>query len=175
MSLKRFSTVLVLLCISHGPAWGARVPTAIEFRAAYCHRIMQWSVQQLKGDQNVLEQELRTRRSGDSLPARNAGLSDETLQDLLLRTQKEAADERAVLEKLKQYLAARLPDLESAALRAARQRADADIQEVAKLNSKCGFRCVHGPNFEACLMEKCGGTDLLRRYRGCRNPRWLEF
>jgi hypothetical protein len=167
--------LLLLLCTTHGPAWGARVPTAIEFRAAYCDRIMQWSVQQLKNDRNVLDQALRARRRGDSLPARNAGLSDEALEGLLLRTQKEAADERAVLEKLKQYLAPRLPDLESGALKAARQRADADIQEIAKLNSKCGFRCTHGPNFEACLVEKCSGTELLRRYRGCRNPSWLEF
>lgn len=174
MSLKRLSTVLLLLCISHGPAWGARVPNAIEFRAAYCHRIMQWSVRQLKSDGNVLEQELRARREGDSLPARNAGLSDAALRDLLLRTQKEAADEYATLEKLEQYLAPRLPDLESPALGAARQRADADILEVAKLNTKCGFRCAHGPDFEACLMKKCGGTHLLQRYRGCRNPGWLK-
>lgn len=175
MSLTRFSTVLLILSVSPGPVWGAQVPTAIEFRAAYCHRIMQWSVQQLKSDQNMLEQELRARRHGDSLPARNAGLSDEALQSLLLRTQKEAADEHASLGKLKQYLAPRLPDLESGALKAASQRADADIQEIAKLNSKCGFQCTHGPNFEACLVKKCGGRDLLQRYRGCRNPSWLEF
>jgi len=173
-SLKRIPTALLLLCIYCSPVWGARVPTAVEFRAAYCHRIMQWSVQQMKSDRNMLEQELRARRRGDSLPARNAGFSDEALQDLLLRTQTEAADGHAGLEKLEQYLAPRTPDLESEALKAARQRADLDIQEIAELNSECGFRCAHGPDFEACLAEKCGGTDLLRRYRGCSNPSWLE-
>jgi len=173
--MKGLVAGLLLFQFASATAWAARVPTAIEFRAAYCVRIMQWSVHQLGNDRNMLEQQLQARRQGGSLPAENAGLSDETLQGMLRRTQKEAADEHAVLEKLQQYLEPRIPGLEPTALRAAKQRADADIQDIADLNSKCGFQCVHGPDFEACLAEKCGGKDLLRRFTGCRDKSWLAL
>ena len=166
---------LLLFQFASATAWAARVPTAIEFRAAYCVRIMQWSVRERSSNQKMLEQELQARRQGGSLPARNAGLSDETLQEMLQRTQKEAAKEQAILEKLQNYLGPRQPGLEPESLRAAKQRAEADIQEIADLNSKCGFQCVHGPDFEACLAEKCGGKDLLRRFTGCRDKSWLAL
>lgn len=175
ISMNRLAAGLLLLCITSATARAARVPTAVEFRTAYCHRIMQWSVRQLKSNQNVLEQELRARRQGGSPPAQHAGISDETLQAMLQRTQKEAADEHAVLEKLQQYLEPRIPDLDPAALSAAKQKANADIQDISDLNGKCGFRCAHGPDFEACLAEKCGAADLLRRFSGCRDPDWLAF
>jgi len=137
--------------------------------------MMQWSVRQLSSDQNVLEQELLARRQGGSPPAENAGLSDEKLEGMLRRSQEEAASEHAVLDRLQQYLEPRISDLEPAALRAAKQRADADIQEIADLNSKCGFKCVHGLDFEVCLAERCGGKQLLQRFTGCRDRRWLAF
>ncbi len=173
--MKRLVAGLLLFHMASATAWAARVPTAIEFRAAYCLRIMQWSVRQRSSDQSMLEQELRARRQGASLPARNAGLSDETLQDMLQRTQAEAVKEHASLGKLQQYLEPRIPALEPEALRAASQRADADIQAIADLNGKCGFKCTHGPDFEACLAEKCDAKDLLRRFSGCRDPGWLAF
>jgi len=170
--MKGLAAGLLLFCVASATAAG-RVPTAVEFRAAYCARIMQWSARQLSSDQNMLERQLRARRQGRALPAQRAGLSDETLEGMLQRTQKKAADEHAVLEKLRKYLELRIPSLEPQALRAAKQRADADIQDVADLNSKCGFQCMHGPNFEACLAKKCGGKDVLRRFGGCRDSDWL--
>lgn len=172
--MKRPAVALSLFLLLHAAAWAARVPTAVEFRAAYCVRIMQWSVRERSSDQRMLEQELHSRQSG-SLPARNAGLSDETLQDMLQRTQAEAVKEHASLGKLQQYLEPRMPTLEPEALRAAGQRADADIQAIADLNGKCGFKCAHGPDFEACLAEKCDAKDLLQRFGGCRDPSWLAF
>lgn len=173
--MKGLVAGLLLSYIASTAAWAARVPTAIEFRAAYCFRIMQWSVRQRQSNQNMLEQELQARRQAGSLPARNAGLSDETLQEMLQRTQKEAADEHAILEKLQRYLEPRSPDLEPEALSAAKQRAEADIQAIAEVNSKCGFKCAHGPDFEACLAEKCEARSLLQRFSGCRDPSWLAF
>jgi len=173
--MKLIVAGLLLFHVASASAWAARLPTAIEFRAAYCVRMMQWSVRQLSSDQNVLEQELLARRQGGSPPAENAGLSDEKLEGMLRRSQEEAASEHAVLDRLQQYLEPRISDLEPAALRAAKQRADADIQEIADLNSKCGFKCVHGLDFEVCLAERCGGKQLLQRFTGCRDRRWLAF
>jgi hypothetical protein len=170
--MKGLAAGLLLFYVAFATAAG-RVPTAVEFRAAYCARIMQWSVRQLSSDQNTLEQRLRARRQGGASPAQHAGLSDETLQEMLQRTKKKAADEHAVLEELRKYLELRISGLEPQALRAAQQRADADIQDVADLNSKCGFQCTHGPDFEACLAKKCGGEDVLRRFSGCRDSDWL--
>jgi len=171
--MKRLAAALSLFLFSHAAAWAARVPTAVEFRAAYCVRIMQWSVRERSSDQRMLQEELQARRGG-SLPERNAGLSDETLQKMLKQTQKEAAKEQAVLRKLQSYLQPRLAGLEPESLSAAKQRAAADIQEVADLNSTCGFKCAHGPDFEACLAEKCDAKQLLQRFSGCRDPTWLE-
>jgi hypothetical protein len=170
--MKGLAAGLLLFYVASATAVG-RVPTAVEFRAAYCARIMQWSVWQQSSNQNMLEQELQARRQGGSLSARNAGLSDETLQDMLRRTQAEAVKEHASLGKLQQYLEPRIPTLEPEALRAASQRADADIQAIADLNGKCGFKCTHGPDFEICLAEKCDAKDTLRRFSGCRDPGWL--
>lgn len=172
--MKRLAAALSLFLFSHAAAWAARVPTAVEFRAAYCVRIMQWSVRERSSEQSMIEQELHSRQSG-SLPARNAGLSDETLQEMLQRTRKEAGKEQTALEKLQSFLEPRRADLEPESLSAAKQRAEADIQEVADLNSTCGFKCAHGPDFEACLAEKCDAKQLLQRFNGCRDPSWLEF
>jgi len=172
--MKRLVASLLLFQFASTTAWAARVPTAIEFRAAYCFRIMQWSVRERSSNQSMLEQELRARRHG-SLPVQNAGLSDETLQEMLQRTQAEAVKEQASLGKLQQYLEPRIPVLEPEALRAASQKANADIQDIADLNGKCGFKCAHGPDFEACLAEKCDASNLLQRFSGCRDPSWLAF
>ena len=173
--MKGIIADLLLFHIASATTWAARLPTAVRFRAAYCVRMMQWLVRQLSSDQNVLEPELQGRRQGESLPAQNAGLPDEKLQGMLRRSQEEAASEHAVLEKLQQYLEPRISNLEPAALGAAKQRADADIQAIANLNRKCGFQCAHGLDFEACLADKCGGKQLLQRFSGCRDPGWLVF
>jgi len=173
--MKGIIADLLLFHIASATTWAARLPTAVRFRAAYCVRMMQWLVRQLSSDQNVLEPELQGRRQGESLPAQNAGLPDEKLQRMLRRSQEEAASEHAVLDRLQQYFEPRISNLEPAALGAAQQRADADIQAIADLNGKCGFQCAHGPDFEACLAEKYGGKQLLQRFSGCRDPSWLAF
>jgi hypothetical protein len=171
--MKSLFSGLLLLHIVSAPAWAARVPSDVEFRAAYCSRIMQWAVSQRHSDESMLEQELQARHQGQ-LPKWRAGLSDETLQEMLQRSQRETASDRAALEKLQRYLEPRISGLEPEAMSAAKQRAEADMQSIADLNGKCGFKCAHGPDFEACLAEKCGAEELIKRFAGCRNPSWLS-
>ena len=173
--MKLIVAGLLLFHVASASAWAARLLTAIEFGAAYCFGMMQWSARQLSSDQNVLEQELQARCKGGSLPAQNAGLSDEELQGMPRRSKEEAASEHAVLEKLQQYLEPRISNLEPAALRAGKRRADADIQEIGLPDGKCDAHCAHGPDFKACLGERCGGKQLLQHLRGCRDPSWLAF
>jgi len=163
---------LLLLYSVIAPARAARVPTAVEFRAAYCSRILLWSMHQRQGDESMLEQELRARHQG-LLPKWRAGLSDETLQEMLQRSQNESASDRAALETLLRYLEPRIPGLEPHAMSAAKQRAEADMQSIADLNGTCGFKCAHGLDFEACLAEECGAEELIKRFTGCRDPSWL--
>jgi hypothetical protein len=172
-SLKALILGLLLLHIVSAPAWATRVPSAVEFRAAYCFRIMQWSMRQRQSDESMLEEELQARHRG-LLPKWRAGLSDQTMQEMLQRSQKDAANERAALEKLQRYLEPRLSSLEPEAVSAAKQRAEGDMQSIADLNGTCGFKCAHGPDFEACLAEKCGAEELIKRFAGCRNPSWLS-
>ena len=128
---------------------------------------------QRQSDESMLEQELRARHEG-LLAKWRAGLSDETLQEMLQRSQRDAASDRAALEKLQRYLEPRISSLEPDAIKAAKQRAEADMQSIADLNGKCGFKCAHGPDFESCLAEKCGAEDLTKRFIGCRDSSWLS-
>ncbi len=93
---------------------------------------------------------------------------------MLHHSQKEAASDRATLEKLQRYLEPRISSLEPEAMSAAKQRAEADMQSIADRNGKCGFECAHGPDFEACLAEKCGAEELIKRFAGCKDPSWLS-
>ena len=171
--MKSLAGALLLLHFASTPAWAARVPSAVEFRAAYCSRILQWSVRQRQSDESMLEQELQARHQG-LLPKWRAGLSDETLQEMLQRSQKDAVSDRAALEKLQRYLEPRISGLEPEAMSAAKQRAEADMQSIADLNGTCGFKCAHGPDFEACLAEQCAAEELIKRFAGCRDPSWLS-
>jgi len=171
--MKALIAGLLLFYLASAPTWAARVPSAVEFRAAYCSRILQWSVHQRQSDESMLEQELRARREG-LLPKWRAGLSDETLQEMLQRSKKEAVSDRAASVKLRRYLEPRISSLEPEAMSAAKQRAEADMESVADLNGKCGFKCAHGPDFEACLAEECGAEELIKRFTGCRDPSWLS-
>lgn len=173
-SMWAAAAALLLFYPAAGTAWADGVPSAIEFRAAYCARIMQWSVRQRHDNQTMLAKELRARQAG-LLPKSRAALSDETLQAMLQHSKEEEAHERAMLEKLNRYLAPRISDLDPEAMRAASQRAEADIQAIADLNGKCGFKCAHGPDFEACLAEKCRAKELLKRFDGCRRPTWFKY
>ena len=104
----RLAAALALLCSASTAAWSGRLPTAIEFRTAYCIPMITWSLQQLDDQQRMLEHELRA-RSHRGLPARYAGVSDGSLQASLKSSRKQSASEHSALHRLQQYLAASRP------------------------------------------------------------------
>jgi hypothetical protein len=114
-----------LLLLGSTAAWGERLPTAIEFRTAYCIPMIKWTFQQLDDQQRILKDELRTRRP-KGLPARCAGIPDDSLQAALKVSQERSASERSALHRLQAYFTPLIPDLDPSALRAAAQRATAD-------------------------------------------------
>jgi hypothetical protein len=172
-SMVRLAAALGLLCSVSTAAWGERLPSAIEFRTAYCIPMIKWSLQQLDDQQGMLEIELVARRRGD-LPAYYAGVSDGSLRASLESSQKQSARERLALHRLQRYLEPLIPGLDPAALRAAAQRAAADTRQLAELTGKCRVKCVPERDYQACLMRQCDGKDLWQRFAGCRNPNWLK-
>ena len=172
--MTRLAAALGLLCCVSTAAWGERLPTAIEFRTAYCIPMLKWSLQQLNDQQRILENELRARRHRD-LPARYAGVSDGSLQASLKSSREQSASEQSALHRLQRYLRPLIPGLDPAALRAAAQRAAADTEQITKVTGKCRVRCVPEHDFRACMIRQCGGKDLWRRFAGCGKPSWLHY
>ena len=171
--MTRLAAALALLCGASTLAWGERLPSAIDFRTAYCIPMIKWSLQQLDDQQGMLEIELHARRRGD-LPAYYAGVSDSSLRASLKSSQKQSASEQSALHRLQRYLKPLIPELDPVALRAAAQRAAADTKQLAEMTGKCRVKCVPERDYQACLMRHCDGKDLWRRFAGCRNPNWLK-
>jgi len=84
--MKRIVASLLLFHLASATRSATRVPTAIEFRAAYSVRMMQRSARQLSSDQNVLEQVLQARRKADRSPRK--------MQDCRTRSCKECCGAR---------------------------------------------------------------------------------
>lgn len=169
VSMTRLTAALVLLCSVSTAAWGERLPTALEFRAAYCIPMIKWSLRQLDDQQGMLEIELRARHHGD-LPAFYAGVSDSSLRASLESSRKQSASEQSALHRLQRYLNPLLPELDPAALSAAAQRAAADTKQLAELTGKCRVKCMPERDYQACMIRQCGGKHVWRRFAGCRKP-----
>jgi len=171
--MTRLAALLALFCSVSTVAWGERLPTALEFRAAYCIPMVKWSLQQLEDQQGMLEVELRARRRGD-LPAYYAGVSDESLRASLKSSRKQSATEQSALHRLQRFLEPAIPGLDRAALEAAARRAASDTKQISEATGQCRVKCVPEQDYLACMIRQCGGKDLWRRFEGCTKPNWLN-
>lgn len=171
-------SVLAILCISTAASAQRPLPTDTELRAAYCVRVLQSDVANLKSLSTQID-DTATRIQEVPPDLRQQVL--QTLQESKRDLPQKIAERESALNRVQLFILPRMKYLDATALLAATRRADSDLQESAAVGGKCLRQCAEPKAGEpaadrsASCLRSCMGADLQSRLEACRSPTWLPF